>query len=172
MSIISPKSLLFTLSMFFLSASCMLEAAVMKLSSKEFSHQGFIPKKFTCKGENISPELKITDIPAAAKSLVLIVDDPDAPVGDWVHWVLYDIPPTTTTIKENSPIGIAGMNDFKKNAYGGPCPPSGTHRYFFKMYALDTKLNLPQGKTKKQIEEAMQSHIIERAEYVGLFSSQ
>lgn len=122
----------------------------MKLTSPEFEHNKLIPRKFTCMGEDVNPALHIKDIPKAAQSLVLIVDDPDAPMGNWVHWVVYDIP-AIADIKEGSIPGTQGINDFNKINYGGPCPPSGTHRYFFKLYALDTKLNLPQGRTKTQI---------------------
>lgn len=142
----------------------------MKLSSKEFGPNQMIPQKFTCKGANINPELLIADLPPETKSLVLIVDDPDAPAGTWVHWVIYDIPPVAS-IKENSAPGTQGINDFRKNAYGGPCPPSGTHRYFFKAYALDVKLNLPEGQSKAQIEKAIEGHILQKDELVGLFSA-
>jgi len=140
----------------------------MKLTSPAFEYNKFIPKKFTCLGEDVNPTLDIKDIPRGAQSLVLIVDDPDAPVGTWVHWVVYDIP-VTDLIKENSIPGTQGINDFNKINYGGPCPPSGTHRYFFKLYALDTKLNLAQGRTKTQIEKAMDGHILEKDELIGLF---
>jgi len=140
----------------------------MQLTSPEFEHNKFIPKKFTCLGEDASPTLNIKDVPKGAQSLVLIVDDPDAPGGTWVHWVVYGIP-VIAVIKEGSVPGIQGINDFKKVNYGGPCPPSGTHRYFFKLYALGTKLDLPQGKTKAQIEKAMEGHILEKNELIGLF---
>jgi len=140
----------------------------MKLKSPSFEHNGFIPKRFTCQGEDINPELVIEGIPRDTKSLALIVDDPDAPMGTWVHWVVYDIP-VIDRIKENSIPGKQGINDFRKMNYGGPCPPSGTHRYFFKIYALDTVLNLKEGKTKEQLEDAMQGHILDKAELVGLY---
>jgi len=141
----------------------------MKLTSPEFEHNKFIPKNFSCLGKDINPTLNIQNIPKDAQSLVLIVDDPDAPAGTWVHWVVYDIP-VTSIIAENSIPGIQGHNDFKRINYGGPCPPSGTHRYFFKLYALDTKFNFPEGKTKSQIEQAMEGHILEKTELIGLFS--
>lgn len=141
----------------------------MKLTSPEFKHNAFIPKKFTCLGEDINPALEVIDIPANAQSLVLIVDDPDAPGQTWIHWVVYDIP-VTARISENSIPGVQGHNDFGRQDYGGPCPPSGVHRYFFKAYALDTKLNLPPGQTKGQIEKVLQSHILAQAELIGLFT--
>jgi len=144
------------------------EVIIMKLMSPEFEHNQFIPKKFTCVGNDVNPALKIEDVPKEAQSLVLIIDDPDAPAGTWVHWVVYDIP-VISQIGENTIPGTQGINDFKKINYGGPCPPSGTHRYFFKLYALDIKLNLPEGKTKAQIEKATEGHIIENDELMGLF---
>jgi hypothetical protein len=140
----------------------------MKLTSPEFEHNKFIPKKFSCLGEDVNPTLNIEGIPKGAQSLVLIVDDPDAPLGTWAHWVVYDIP-VISVIEESSVPGTQGINDFNKINYGGPCPPSGVHRYFFKLYALDTKLNLEQGKTKAQIEKAMDGHILEKDELIGLF---
>ena len=111
----------------------------MKLTSPEFKHNEFIPKKFTCQGQDISPALIIEDVPLEAKALALIVDDPDAPMGTWVHWVVFDIP-VTSRINEGQIPGKQGINDFGRKNYGGPCPPSGTHRYFFKLYALDKAL--------------------------------
>jgi len=148
--------------------------AKMKITSQAFSHNSFIPKKYTCDGENISPPLIITEAPANAKSLVLIVDDPDAPAGTWVHWVVFNIDPTIKEIGENSvPAGaILGKNDFGKLDYGGPCPPSGTHRYFFKIYTLDTTLNLPEGTTKAEAEKSMEGHVLDKEELVGLYKKE
>lgn len=140
----------------------------MKLTSPEFENNKFMPAKYTCEGEEVNPALFIEAVPAAAKSLALVVDDPDAPMGTWVHWVVYDIP-VVGKIEENSVPGAQGKNDSNPRNYGGPCPPSGTHRYFFKMYALDTKLYLPQGKTKQELEKAMQDHILDKAELIGLY---
>lgn len=140
----------------------------MKLSSPDFEHNAVIPAKFTCQGKDINPVLIIDDLPAGARSLALIVDDPDAPMGTWVHWVVYNIP-LISRIKENSIPGTQGSNDFGRKDYGGPCPPSGTHRYFFKIYALDTELNLPEGISKKDLEKAMQGHILDQAELIGLY---
>jgi hypothetical protein len=140
----------------------------MKLTSPNFQHNGMIPKKFTCNGDDVNPALKIEDVPKNAKTLVLIVDDPDAPAKTWVHWVVFNIP-ITSQIDENSVPGKQGMNDFRKKNYGGPCPPSGTHRYFFKLYALDQTLNLQEGVTKQDLEKAMQGHILDQAELIGLY---
>jgi Raf kinase inhibitor-like YbhB/YbcL family protein len=143
----------------------------LQIISPAFKHNEFIPKKYTCDGEDINPPFRIEDIPSKAKSLSLIVDDPDAPAGTWVHWVVWNINPDTREIKENSvPKGAQqGLNDFRKNDYGGPCPPSGTHRYFFKLYALDTMFNLGSKAKKSDLEEAMKGHILEKAELVGLY---
>jgi len=134
------------------------------------SFKEVIPDKFTCKGEDINPKLMISEIPASAKTLALIMDDPDAPMGTWVHWVMWNIP--LGNINENSAPGTQGVNSWGKNKYGGPCPPSGTHRYFFKVYALDTTLKLPEGSTKQELLQAMKSHIIAQAELIGLYSKQ
>ncbi len=136
-----------------------------------------IPSKYTCDGADISPPLAWKNIQEAAQSIVLISDDPDAPVGTWVHWVCYDIPPTVDGLDEDIPAtdilpvgGQQGVNDFGRIGYGGPCPPGGTHRYFFKVYALDTMLNLPAGKTKKEIEKAMKGHVLASGELIGVYS--
>ena len=141
----------------------------MKIFSPDFQHNQAIPPKFTCEGDDLNPELVISDIPEEAKSLALIVDDPDAPMGMWVHWVVYNIPPTLSRIAEHSIPGKQGTNDFGRLNYGGPCPPSGEHRYFFKLYALDATLNLKEDATKKQLEEAMKGHILNKAELVGRY---
>lgn len=140
----------------------------IQITSPAFKNNETIPKKYTCQGEDINPPLEISGIPDGAKSLALIVDDPDAPGKTWVHWVVYDIP-VTSQIAEDSVPGKQGHNDFMRNDWGGPCPPSGTHRYFFKIYALDTALNLKDGVTKKEIEKAIQSHILDQAELIGLY---
>ena len=144
------------------------EAEKMKLTSPEFEHKGVIPSKFTCQGADVNPALIIEGLPNGVKSLALIVDDPDAPMGIWVHWVVYDIP-VIPEIKENSIPGTQGSNDFGRENYGGPCPPSGTHRYFFKLYALDTQLNLPEGISKEDLEKATRGHILDKAELIGLY---
>jgi len=143
----------------------------VQIFSPAFNHNEYIPKKFTCDGENINPPLLTENVPSGTKSLALIVDDPDAPVGTWVHWVVWNIDPKDTEIKENSvPKGAQqGMNDFRKHDYGGPCPPSGTHRYFFKLYALDTMLNINPNSKKTDLEKTIQGHILEKAELIGRY---
>lgn len=143
----------------------------MKITSPAFKHNGMIPQKFTCDGEDMNPPLAFEGVPPGAKSLALIMDDPDAPRGMWVHWVVWNIDPGTTAVGENTvPAGgKQGMNDFRKHDYGGPCPPSGTHRYFFKLYALDRTLDPGQNITKTELEAAMKNHIIGQAEMIGLY---
>jgi Raf kinase inhibitor-like YbhB/YbcL family protein len=143
----------------------------LSITSAAFSHKGMIPSKHTCDGADVNPPLSFDNIPEMSKSLALIVDDPDAPMGTWVHWVVWNIGSGTKEIPEKSvPEGaLQGTNDFRKQSYGGPCPPSGTHRYFFKLYALDASLALKAGVTKTQLEEAMKGHILAQAELVGLY---
>ena len=140
----------------------------MRLTSSVFEHNQMIPKKYTCQGEDINPPLKIENIPEGTETLALIVDDPDAPVGTWVHWVVFNIQPTDE-IKENSVPGDQAYNDFKKINYGGPCPPTGTHRYFFKLYALDIVIDLQTGMKKQDLEKAMKGHILAEIELIGLY---
>jgi len=139
----------------------------MELNSPEFKNNEYIPKKFTYRGGNINPALAIDGIPAEAKSIAVIFDDPDAPGGDWVHWVVFDMPPAPK-IEENSVPGKQGVNDFGRIGYDGPCPPYGIHHYVFKIYALDTKLDLKEGVNKAGLEEAMDGHILAKAELIGL----
>lgn len=142
----------------------------MLIESPAFEAHQPIPKKFTCEGEDVSPPLVIQEIPKGAKSLVLIVDDPDAPRGVWVHWLAWNIDPSTGKFDEGSSVPMQGRNDFGELDYRGPCPPKGNpHRYFFKLYALDAKLNLPAGSDKKQLEDAMKVHILGHAELVGTY---
>jgi Raf kinase inhibitor-like YbhB/YbcL family protein len=149
----------------------------MELTSTAFTNGAAIPAKHTCDAKDVSPPLKWSGVPAGAKSLVLIVDDPDAPVGTWVHWVLYGLPVTATELPEGLPksqyvAGGArqGLNDFKRLGYGGPCPPPGKpHRYFFKLYALDAALDLKPGLKKQDLEAAMQKHILAQAELMGTY---
>lgn len=143
---------------------------VMKLSSPEFENGQFIPKKFTCQGQDVNPALTIDDIPENVKSLALIVDDPDAPMRTWLHWIVYNIP-VISRIEENSVPGDELVNDFARKSYGGPCPPAGIHRYFFRIYALDTKLILREGALRKNLEKAMEGHIISEAELMGLYKT-
>jgi Raf kinase inhibitor-like YbhB/YbcL family protein len=143
----------------------------MKLTSTAFQENGSIPKEYTCDGKDTNPPLALADVPTEAKSLALIVDDPDAPMGTWVHWVIWNIDPGLKSIGANSvPAGSTqGLNDFRTNKYGGPCPPSGTHRYFFKLYALDTMLKIGPKSTKADLEKAMAGHIVGQEQLVGLY---
>lgn len=140
----------------------------LEVASSAFGHEGFIPSRYTCDGRNINPSILVKNIPPETKSLALILDDPDAPLRTWVHWLVWNIQPSRQ-IKENSAPGVEGNNDFGMNHYGGPCPPSGTHRYFFKVYALDDVLELTGTVTKDKLEKAMSSHIIGFGELVGLY---
>jgi len=141
----------------------------MRLTSPEFKKNDVIPPKFTCDGEDVNPHLTIEDLPEGTQSLALVVDDPDAPAGTWVHWVVYDIPPLSRIDADSVP-GTQGTNDFQKQDYGGPCPPSGTHHYCFTVYALNEKLGLREGLSKGDLEEAIQGHILDKAELVGLYT--
>ncbi|WP_455367724.1 YbhB/YbcL family Raf kinase inhibitor-like protein [[Eubacterium] cellulosolvens] len=142
--------------------------ASLKVTSPAFKENGDIPSKYTCDGEDVNPPLRIEGIPQNAKSIIVIVDDPDAPMGVWVHWVVWNIP-LTDVIEENSTPGVEGINDFQKHTYGGPCPPSGVHRYFFKVYALDTMLDLAASSRKKDVEKAIEGHILAKGELVGRY---
>lgn len=144
------------------------EILAMKLKSPEFNNGEYIPKKFTCRGENINPALIISDIPTGTQSIALILDDPDAPSGDWVHWVVFDIP-MVLKIEEDSAPGKQGINDFGRIGYDGPCPPHGIHRYVFTVYALDVKLDLIEGPRKADLEKAMYGHVLAKAELIGLY---
>jgi Raf kinase inhibitor-like YbhB/YbcL family protein len=145
--------------------------AKMKITSSAFQEGGIIPSKFTCDGADSSPALQIADIPSTAKSLALVVDDPDAPSGLFTHWVVWNISPQTATVGEGStPKGVHGTNDFGKSGYGGPCPPSGTHRYFFKVFALDRELDLPAGAKRSQLDAAMKGHVVAQGELMGRYS--
>jgi len=141
----------------------------LKITSPAFGHEDFIPVKYTCEGENVSPQLDIDLIPKDAACFVLIVDDPDAPGGTYVHWIVWNIP-IKHHLHENEVHGIEGRNDFKQNHYGGPCPPSGTHRYFFKLYALDSLLTLPPSTNKDQLLDAMRDRVIAYGELIGLYT--
>jgi Raf kinase inhibitor-like YbhB/YbcL family protein len=146
----------------------------MKLKSTAFENKGMIPGRYTCDGEDISPPLEWHDAPDGTQSFSLICDDPDAPTGTWVHWVVYDIPPNVNSLPEHIPFeqertrsGKQGKNDFGTIGYGGPCPPSGTHRYFFKLYALDSHVGLHRGATKEHLLKAMKGHILEESILIG-----
>lgn len=143
------------------------------IKSAAFNEGGAIPSKYTCDGKDISPPLSWQNTPQGTKSFVLIVDDPDAPAGNWIHWIIFNISETTHELSENLcslPNGAKqGENSWGKSTYGGPCPPTGEHRYFFKLYALDTLLNLPGGANRSQIESAMQGHILATAKLLGKY---
>ncbi len=154
----------------------------LKITSSAFKHNEKIPSKYSCEGEDINPPLDIDGIPKETESLVLIVDDPDAPIGTWDHWVVWNIVVAiiegveggnnlvTIKIRENTVPGIEGLNSFGKHSYGGPCPPSGTHRYFFKVYALNKMLELDQNSKKVDVEKAMEGSILAKGELVGLYN--
>ena len=145
----------------------------MELKSSAFENNGKIPSKYTCDGNNISPQLSISDVPKNAKSLVLIMDDPDAvkPAGKiWDHWIVFNIHPETKEIPEaQEPQGVQGITSFGRLGYGGPCPPDAEHKYIFKVYALDTELDLGEGVTKEDVKKEMKEHIIEKTELTGRY---
>lgn len=163
------------------------EQTTMKLTSSAFSHNQTIPAVYTCDGQNVNPPLIIAQVPPNAKSLALIVDDPDAPMGTWTHWTVWNIDPSTKKIEENnipsSALNTAlpresksfmaaneGLTSFGKRGYGGPCPPPGTHRYFFKLFALETTLSLSSEASKQELEKAIEGHVVDQAELIGLYS--
>ncbi len=148
----------------------------IKITSPAFEEGGMIPRKYTCDGADISPPLAWTGVPEAARTLALISDDPDAPMGTWVHWVLFNLPATVTELPEGVPTdkelkngAKQGRNDFRRIGYGGPCPPGGTHRYFFKLYALDKALDLAAGATKAELLRAMEGHILAQGQLMGKY---
>ncbi|MEX2264180.1 MAG: YbhB/YbcL family Raf kinase inhibitor-like protein [Bryobacteraceae bacterium] len=148
----------------------------LKLASRAFQHEGVIPDRYSKDGGNISPPLAWTDVPQATKSLALIMDDPDAPSGVFAHWLVYNIPPTSTELNEDLPATpslsnniLQGRNGFGELGYGGPRPPTGTHRYFVHLYALDAKFDLPSGVSREQLDQALQGHILEEAQLMGRY---
>ena len=145
---------------------------MLTLTSSAFENNKEIPEKYSCDGQDINPPLSLEGIPEETKSLVLIMDDPDAPMGTWDHWIVFNIKPSTKTIAENSvpPGAVQGVNSFKKITYGGPCPPSGTHHYLFKLYALDTILDLDENTNKQDVERAMKGHVVAQTKLVGMYS--
>ena len=145
--------------------------AKIKITSSAFQEGGNIPLNFTCDGGDTSPPLQIAEVPSGAKSLALVVDDPDAPSGLFTHWMVWNMSPRTSAIAEAStPKGIHGTNDFGKSGYGGPCPPSGTHRYYFKIFALDRELDLPPGTKRSQLDAAMKGHVVAQGELMARYS--
>jgi Raf kinase inhibitor-like YbhB/YbcL family protein len=147
-------------------------ASSLKVTSRAFAEGGKIPKKYTCDGSNVSPPLRIENVPKAARSLVLIVDDPDAPGRTWTHWLLWNIDPKVSEIwEDNVPQNaVEGTSDFGNAKYGGPCPPSGSHRYYFKVYALDSTLYLPSSTKSAALEKAMAGHILAEGKLMGTYS--
>jgi Raf kinase inhibitor-like YbhB/YbcL family protein len=148
----------------------------IKITSSTFTEGSMIPNRYTCDAEDVSPDLAWTGVPEGTKSLALICDDPDAPMGTWVHWVLFNLPPDINELHAEIPpektlknSARHGKNDFGRFGYGGPCPPSGTHRYFFKLYALDTRIKLGSGITKAQLLEAMNGHILDEGRLMGKY---
>jgi Raf kinase inhibitor-like YbhB/YbcL family protein len=145
--------------------------ATIKITSSAFQEGGNIPSKFTCDGSDTSPPLHITGVPAGAKSLVLIADDPDAPGGLFTHWLIWNIPPQTSSIPEgNATNGMQGTNDFGKSGYRGPCPPPGTHRYSFKIFALDRYVYLGPGAMGAEVDKAMKGHVVAQGELIGRYA--
>ncbi len=144
----------------------------MKIKSNAFENNGKIPSKYTADGQNINPDLEISEIPSQAKTIALIVDDPDAPAGTWTHWIVWNIQidDNETIIQKDSIPGIQGQNNFGKNNWGGPAPPSGEHRYFFRAYALNSEINLREGDSRQQLEQSMKGKITEKAELIGRYS--
>ena len=151
----------------------------IEIKSSAFDEGGIIPKKYTCDGADVSPTLSWTSVPEETKTIALICDDPDAPMGTWVHWVLFNLPADVKELPENVPSEknldngtMQGTNDFGKIGYGGPCPPDREHRYIFKLFALDAELELAEGSTKAEVEQAIQGHIIAQAELMGKYERQ
>jgi Raf kinase inhibitor-like YbhB/YbcL family protein len=143
----------------------------MKISSPAFKHDDMIPSEYTCDGSDISPPLIISEAPSETQSLAIIMDDPDAPMGTFTHWVVWNIPPQKTQFVKGEKISFPqGKTSFGSKYYGVPCPPSGTHRYFFKLYALDLVLNLKEGSSKGDLERAMSGHILAEASLMGKYS--
>jgi len=154
-----------------------MTTGTLKIESSAFREGGMIPKLYTCDGADLSPSLSWGAIPPGAKSLALIVDDPDAPAKTWVHWVVFDLPADSGGLPESVPADPTlasgarqGINDFQRIGYGGPCPPGGTHRYFFKLYALDTRLELDPGSSKSQLLSAMEGHILAEGQLMGRYA--
>jgi Raf kinase inhibitor-like YbhB/YbcL family protein len=140
----------------------------LQIRSTVFAHNGHIPVRYTCEGENVNPPLEFSEIPEGTKSLALIVEDPDAPHGVFDHWLVWNISPNTSIAEAMNP-GISGTNSFGKTGFGGPCPPSGTHRYFFRVYALDAELELEAGANKVALRNAMEGHILAEGELMGMY---
>ncbi len=145
-----------------------IDIQLLDISSSAFQNNGWIPKKYTCDGINQSPSFSINNIPLDTKTLAIIVEDPDAPINTWVHWVVWNIP-VTHVIKENTHLGVNGVNDFSRRFYCGPCPYSGMHHYIFKFYAIDTVLDISVNSKKIDLERTMSDHILAFGQYAGLY---
>ncbi len=176
-AVVGAGLLLFVLAAAGLHAQTAKEGAVMKITSAAFSDGGMIPVKHTCDGADVSPPLSWSGVPEEAKSLALVCDDPDAPAGTWVHWVLYDMPPDAAGLPEGVPPAETlesgarhGINDFRKYGFGGPCPPGGTHRYYFKLYALDSAVGLAAGASKERLLQAVKGHVLAEAVLMGRYT--
>jgi len=151
--------------------------ALLAVASPSFADGGLIPVRHTCDGRDVSPELRISGVPAGAASLAILCDDPDAPGGDWVHWLVFNLPPDTRNVAEGVGLGdlhagggVPGANSWGKLTYGGPCPPSGSHRYFFKIYALSVKLDLPSGASKARFLEAIHGRVLAEGHLMGRYA--
>lgn len=149
-----------------------MHAPHLTLTSQAFEHGKPIPARYTCDGEDINPPLLFSQVPPTCKTLALIVDDPDAPAGTWSHWLVWNIAPETSHIPEGAvpPGSVQGINDFRRPSYGGPCPPSGTHRYFFRLFALDRRLTLDARTTRQSLLSALEGHIVMQTELTGTYT--
>ena len=168
----APRTSLFAVLLLALAPFALAGPGAFRLTSPDFAQGALIPSRFTCEGENISPALEITGVPAGAQTLVLVVEDPDAPSGTFTHWLVWNIPPGTTRILRGAVPGHAfqGTNDFGNAGYSGPCPPSGTHRYFFRLSALSVSLSLAGGASRKELDDAMGGHVLGRAVLMGRYA--
>ncbi len=165
-----PLKILLSLCFIFSNVYLIGETLAMKVESSAFKANQKIPRKYTCDGQDVSPPLTFRDIPKETKSLAIIVEDPDAPSGIFDHWVAWNIPGDTNELAEGAQIANQGTNHFREMRYRGPCPPKGKpHRYFFKVYALDTLLTLPNGISKEQLEDALDEHILAQGELIGIY---
>jgi Raf kinase inhibitor-like YbhB/YbcL family protein len=146
------------------------EEGVMELTSPAFVNEGDVPSRYTCDGSDASPPLQLAGVPTGTVSMVLVMDDPDAPVGVWDHWVEFDIEPRESIPESVAGLGTPGGNSWGRTGYGGPCPPNGTHRYFFTVYALDTELGLPSGASKDEVIDALEGHVLAEATLMGRYT--
>lgn len=148
----------------------MTSTSTLSLTSSAFEHETSMPSKYTCDGPNVSPPLAWSNVPEGTASFALVMDDPDAPGGTWDHWIVFNIPPSVSGVAESEePEGVPGKNSFGRSGYGGPCPPSGSHRYIFRLYALDASLDISEGSSKAEVLGSMEGHIIEQAELMGTY---